>query len=37
MGSKKSNLAEAQDNGFQIAIMSMLKGLKEDMNKSLSL
>ena len=29
IGPKKSNLAEAQDKDFKIAIMSMFKSLKE--------
>lgn len=33
---KKSNTAETQDKYFKIALMSMLKDLNEDMNKSVS-
>lgn len=30
---EKSNLTEAQDKDFQIAIMCLFKDLKEDVNK----
>lgn len=30
---EQSNLAEAQDKDFQIAIMNLIEDLKEDMNK----
>ena len=33
MGFRKSNLAEAQQKDFQIAIMNMFKNLREDMSK----
>lgn len=32
----RCNLAETQEKDFKIAIMSVLKDLKEDMNKSLN-
>ena len=34
IGPKQCNLAEAQDKDFKIAIMNMLKDLKEEINKS---
>lgn len=35
-GPEKHNLTEAEDRGFKMAIMSMVKGLIEDANKSLN-
>lgn len=32
---KKFNISEAHDRGFKITTMSMVKSLKEDVNKSL--